>query len=68
LAQIAKILGANQISIASVLQKDTFPEEQKAELVITTHPSREASVQESLNEVANLEVVSEISNVIRIEE
>jgi homoserine dehydrogenase len=68
LAQIAKILGANQISIASVLQKDTFPEEQKAELVITTHPSREASVQESLTEVANLGVVSEISNVIRIEE
>ncbi|MEC9308087.1 MAG: homoserine dehydrogenase [Chloroflexota bacterium] len=68
LAQIAKILGANQISIASVLQKDTFPDEQKAELVITTHPSREASVQESLNDVANLGVVSEISNVIRIEE
>jgi homoserine dehydrogenase len=68
LAQIAKILGANQISIASVLQKDIFPEEQKAELVITTHPSREASVQASLTEVSNLGVVSEISNVIRIEE
>ena len=68
LAQIAKILGDGDISIASVLQKDTFPEEQKAELVITTHPAREASVQQALQAVSDLEVVREISNVLRIEE
>ena len=67
LAQIAEILGARAISIASVLQKDTFPEEQKAELVITTHPAYEASVQKALSEVHELQVVSDISNVIRIE-
>ena len=67
LAQIAEILGGKGISIASVLQKDTFPEERKAELVITTHPSHEASVQKALSEVQELQVVSDISNVIRIE-
>lgn len=67
LAQVAKILGDRRISIASVLQKDTFPEEQKAELVITTHPARDASVQEALRLVAGLEVVNEVCNMLRIE-
>lgn len=67
LAQVARILGDRSISIASVLQKDTFPEEQKAELVITTHPARDASVREALRLVAGLEVVNEVSNMLRIE-
>ena len=67
LAQISKILGDGNISIASVLQKDTFPEEQKAELVITTHPAHEASVQEALRLVADLGVVNQVSNILRIE-
>jgi homoserine dehydrogenase len=67
LAQVAKILGDRRISIASVLQKDTFPEEQKAELVITTHPARDASVREALRLVAGLEVVNEVCNMLRIE-
>ena len=67
LAQISRILGDRRISIASVLQKDTFPEEQKAELVITTHPARDASVQEALRLVAQLDVVKQISNMLRIE-
>lgn len=67
LAQISRILGDRRISIASVLQKDTFPEEQKAELVITTHPARDASVQEALRLVAQLGVVKQVSNMLRIE-
>ncbi len=68
LAQIARILGEQNISIASVLQKDTNPVARTAEIVITTHPARESSVQKSLALVANLEVVPEISNLLRIEE
>jgi len=68
LAQIARILGDGNISIASVLQKDSNPAEQTAEIVITTHPSREASVQEALRLVADLEVVREVKNLLRIEE
>jgi homoserine dehydrogenase len=67
LAQIAQILGDLNISIASVLQKDVDPEAQTAEIVITTHPAREASVQEALKLVGDLKVVQKVSNVLRIE-
>jgi homoserine dehydrogenase len=67
LAQIARILGDGNISIAAVLQKDANPAEQTAEIVITTHPSREASLQQALRLVSNLEVVRQISNFLRIE-
>ena len=68
LAEIARILGDVNISIASVLQKDTDPAAQTAEIVITTHPAREASVQEGLRLVSGLEVVREVNNLLRIEE
>ena len=68
LAQIARILGDGQISIASVLQKDTDAETQSAELVIITHPSREASVQTALRDMAGLPTVRRVSNMLRIEE
>jgi len=68
LAEIARILGDGNISIASVLQKDTDPATKTAEIVITTHPAREASVQQSLRLVAGLEVVREVNNLLRIEE
>ena len=68
LAQIARILGDRNISIASVLQKDTHPESATAEIVITTHPAREASVQEALKLVADLQVVNRVSNLLRIED
>ena len=68
LAQIAKVLGDGQISIAAVLQKDTQPESESAEIVITTHPAREASVQIALQVMAGLPQVRRVSNTLRIEE
>ena len=68
LAQMATILGNLQISIASVIQKEDDPRAQTAELVITTHPSREKDVQQALKELEELEVVREIGNVLRVEE
>ena len=67
-AQIGKVLGDGEISIASVLQKDTNQAEQTAEIVITTHPSIESSVQASLKALTELDVVRNVSNVLRIEE
>ncbi len=67
-AQIGRVLGDGEISIASVLQKDTNQTEQTAEIVITTHPSVEASMQASLKALAALDVVRDVSNVLRIEE
>ena len=68
LAQLSKILGEMQISIASVIQKESDPALQTAELVITTHPSREKDVQQALRDLQELDVVKEISNVLRVEE
>ena len=68
LAQIARILGDGNISIATVIQKDTDPGSGTAQQVITTYPSREADVQAALAEVARLEVVVSVNNLIRIEE
>ena len=68
LAQIARILGDGHISIATVLQKTTNQQEQTAEIVITTHPAREASVQGALSAMTGLEVVREVKNLLRIEE
>lgn len=67
LAQIARILGDGNISIATVIQKDTDPGSGAAQLVITTHPAREADVQTALAAVAQLGVVASVNNLIRIE-
>ena len=68
LAQIARVLGDGEISIASVLQKDSDPDTQSAEIVITTHPAREVSLQRALQAIGRLEPVRRVSNMLRIEE
>ncbi|MFQ5860091.1 MAG: homoserine dehydrogenase [Dehalococcoidia bacterium] len=67
LAQIGRTLGDLDISIASVIQKDTDPKAGTAELMLLTHPSREAAVQEALSQLAKLPVVKELSSVVRVE-
>ena len=66
--QIAEILGSVGISIASVIQKDADEEKGTAEIVITTHSSKEYQIQKSLAILSDLPVVSTINNVIRIDE
>ena len=68
LAQIARILGELNISIASVIQKDTDPATHSTEIVVTTHPAREDAMQESLKRMECLEVVRQISNLVRVED
>ena len=68
LAQISKVLGDHLISIASVLQKEVDNLAQTAELVIMTHPAKESAVQPALRLLAQLNVVEEVSNFIRVED
>jgi len=68
LAQIARIMGDLRISIDSVIQKDADRRAQTAEIVITTHPAREAAVQKALGEIARLSVVRQVSNLVRVED
>jgi homoserine dehydrogenase len=67
LAQISKVLGDHLISISSVIQKLADSVVQTAEIVIMTHPAKEAAMQQALGELAQLSVVEEISNFIRVE-
>ena len=68
LAQIATALGDEDISIASVLQKDADSDTQSAEIVIMTHPARESSVQKALLAMSALDPVRRVGNMLRIEE
>jgi len=67
LAQVSKVLGDHQISISSVIQKAADAAAQTAEIVIMTHPAKEAEMQQALKELEHLAVVKEISNFIRVE-
>ena len=68
LAKIASVFGDATISIASVLQFDADDERGLADLVIMTHPSREASMQEAASRLRQLDVVASLENLIRVED
>lgn len=65
LAKIAHILGNNQVSVGSVIQKQSSGE--VAELVFMTHLVTEGNLRTALSEIAKLDVVEKVCNVIRVE-
>jgi len=67
LAQVSRVLGDHDISIASVIQKAVDAKAKTAEIVIMTHPAKEAEMQRALTELERLAVVKEIGNFIRVE-
>ena len=68
LAKISKILGDLQISISSVIQKESDISADVAEIVLMTYPAKEQAMQKAMGEIARLDVVREISNFIRVED
>jgi len=68
LAQVSKVLGDHLISISSVIQKAIDARAKTAEIVIMTHPAKEAAMQQALAELGRLAAVKEIGNFIRVEE
>jgi homoserine dehydrogenase len=66
LAAISHVFAEEGVSISSVIQKDAWVQEQTAELVITTHPSRDASLQRTRERVAELEAVRAVSSFLRV--
>jgi len=68
LAQIAKVFGDHQISLASVIQKESNRATQTAEIVLMTHICRESAMKAALSEIEKLPVVREVGNLIRVEE
>ena len=67
LAQVGAILGNQDISIASVIQKEPHCKD-SVSLVILTHKACEANMRLARIEIDNLEVVQEELTLIRIEE
>ena len=66
LARIAGVLGARNISIASVTQQEVTGDH--VPLVLLTHRAREADMQAAIGEIRTLGVVTDAPVVIRIED
>ncbi|MBI2842395.1 MAG: homoserine dehydrogenase [Armatimonadetes bacterium] len=67
LATIANVFGENQVSLSIVTQKGVRSDG-TAEVIWVTHEAPEPSVRKSLETIASLKVVNEVSNWIRVEE
>jgi homoserine dehydrogenase len=68
LAGIGRAFGDNDVSIASVIQKETDEEAQTAEIVIMTHAAVESAIQASIRQVESLEEVRQVGNFLRVED
>lgn len=68
LAQITRVIGDLQISIASIIQKEIDYDGLKAEIVIITNLAKEAAVQDAIAQLEQLDVVLEVGNMIRVED
>jgi homoserine dehydrogenase len=71
-AQITTALGAAQISMASVIQKQSVlvgdPPVEYAEIVLMTHHATEAAMRQAVEAIGALPVVRQVESLIRVEE
>ncbi len=67
-AQITRVLGEAEISLASVIQKSETDSGRIAEVVLTTYEATEAAMRVALRALSALPVIEEVSNVIRVED
>lgn len=65
IAQIAKVLGDSGVSIESIVQKKT--DHGEAEIFWVTHHTTQRAMNQSLKGFEALEVVNEVSSVLRVE-
>lgn len=67
LASIAGVLGEQDISIASVVQKEVDEQRGQAEVVIVTHLARESSMRKALTSLRSLSAIKAVGGFVRIE-
>lgn len=65
LGEITTALGKHGISLRSVIQRGEEAEDVK--LILITHKTKEESIQNALKDIGELQTVSSIENLIRIE-
>src|SRR2546427_10277841 len=66
LAAIGQVFAEEGVSISSFIQKDAWCHDMTAELVVTTHPSLDASLQNARERMERLEPVHAVSSVLRV--
>jgi homoserine dehydrogenase len=66
LSRISGILGNNEISIASVIQKETEEQHEHVPLVMMTHEAREADIVKAIGSIDELPEVEGKSTIIRV--
>ena len=64
LAAMAGVFAENDASIATLLQKETI--ENDAEIVVVTHDVAEKKFMDAIKEFSSMEMVKEISSIIRV--
>ena len=65
-AAVGQVFAEEGVSISSFIQKDAFSHDQTAELVVTTHPSLDASLQKARERMARLEPIRAVSSFLRV--
>ncbi len=66
LAALGQVFAEEGVSISSLIQKDAWVEEQTAELVVTTHPAPDGSLQKARDRIAKLAPVHAVSSFLRV--
>src|SRR5438270_6548676 len=66
LAAIGQVFAEEGVSISSFIQKDAWSHDMTVELVVTTHPSLDASLQRAREKMAALEPVRAVSSFLRV--
>lgn len=67
LARIAEVFSANGVSIETVTQAPRLDRDGAAYLVIATHEGKEAALAQTIETVAQLDVIEEVMSVLRVE-
>lgn len=65
-AKIAKVFGDNEVSIASVIQKNRLTP--VVPIFLLTHPIREKNLKDAIKSLEKIEDVIEVKNIIRVED
>src|SRR2546425_10786375 len=66
LAAIGQVFAEEGVSISSFIQKAAWSHDMTAELVVTTHPSLDASLQKARERMERLEPVHAVSSFLRV--
>lgn len=66
IAAIGQVFAEEKVSISSFIQKDAWSHDRTVELVVTTHPALDASLERARRRMATLKPVRAVSSFLRV--